>query len=130
MRRDMVKRVLIVEDDGFNLQLLRSMLRQAMECEILANDRGSEVLELLRKGEPKIDLLLLDLYLPEIGGEEILREVRKLPHYEDLPIFIISVDGLDEKKYLDLGATDFVLKPFNPNTLMQKIEMAFEEKLF
>ena len=64
------------------------------------------------------------------GGEEILKEVRKIPHREDLPIFIISVDGLDEKKYVELGATDFVLKPFDPNTLMQKIEMVFEEKLF
>ena len=124
-----MKRVLIVEDDGFNLQLLRSMLKQAMECEVLANDRGSEVLDLLKNEEEEIDLLLLDLYLPEMSGEEILKEVRKLPRYEDLPIFIISVDGLDEKKYLDLGATDFVLKPFDPNQLMQKIEMVFEEKL-
>ena len=125
-----MKRVLIVEDDGFNLQLLRTMLKQAMECEVVANDRGSEVLEMLKNEEEEIDLLLLDLYLPEMSGEEILKEVRKLPHREDLPIFIISVDGLDEKKYLDMGATDFVLKPFNPNTLMQKVEMVFEEKLF
>jgi putative two-component system response regulator len=116
-----VKRVLIVEDDGFNLQLLRAMLKQAMECEVIANDRGSEVIEILKKEEPKIDLLLLDIYLPEIGGEEILREVRKIPHYEDLPVFIISVDGLDEKKYLEMGATDFILKPFNPNLLMEKL---------
>jgi two-component system chemotaxis response regulator CheY len=116
-----VKRVLIVEDDGFNLQLLRAMLKQAMECEVIANDRGSEVLAMLKEEEPKIDMLLLDIYLPEISGDEILREVRKIPHYKDLPIFIISVDGLDERRYLDLGATDFILKPFNPNVLMEKI---------
>jgi len=115
------KRVLIVEDDGFNLQLLRAMLNQAMECEVIANDRGSEVLAMLKEEEPRIDMLLLDIYLPEMGGDEILREVRKIPHYEDLPVFIISVDGLDERKYLDLGATDFILKPFNPNLLMEKI---------
>ena len=117
----MKKRVLIVEDDGFNLQLLRAMLNQAMECEVIANDRGSEVLAMLKEEEPRIDMLLLDIYLPEMGGDEILREVRKIPHYEDLPVFIISVDGLDERKYLDLGATDFILKPFNPNLLMEKI---------
>jgi len=119
-----VKRVLIVEDDGFNLQLLRTMLKQAIECsdcEVIANDRGSEVIEMLKRGEPRIDLLLLDIYLPEMGGDEILQEVRKIPQYEDLPIFIISVDGLDEKKYLEMGATDFILKPFNPNVLMEKL---------
>ncbi len=119
-----MKRVLIVEDDGFNLQLLRTMLKQAIECsdcEVIANDRGSEVIEMLKRGEPRIDLLLLDIYLPEMGGDEILQEVRKIPQYEDLPIFIISVDGLDEKKYLEMGATDFILKPFNPNVLMEKL---------
>jgi CheY-like chemotaxis protein len=112
---------MIVEDDGFNLQLLRAMLNQATECEVIANDRGSEVLAMLKEEEPKIDLLLLDIYLPELSGDEILKEVRKIPHYKDLPIFITSVDGLDEKKYLDMGATDFVLKPFNPNLLMEKL---------
>jgi len=124
-----VKRILIVEDDGFNLQLLKAMLNQAMQCEIIANDRGSEVLDILRNSDKKIDLMLLDLYLPEMSGEEILREVRKMPEYKDLPIFITSVDGLDTKKYLEMGATDFVLKPFDPNLLMQKIEMVFEKEL-
>jgi CheY-like chemotaxis protein len=117
-----VKRVLIVEDDGFNLQLLRTMLKQSMECEVIANDRGSEVLEMLKKGEPKIDLLLLDIFLPEMRGDEILKEVRKIPHYKDLPIFIISIDGLDEREYREMGATDFVLKPFKPNVLMEKLQ--------
>jgi two-component system chemotaxis response regulator CheY len=116
-----VKRILIVEDDGFNLQLLRAMLNQAMECEVIANDRGSEVLAMLREEEPKIDLLLLDIFLPEMRGDEILKEVRKIPHYKDLPVFIISIDGLDEERYLKMGATDFVLKPFDPNLLMEKL---------
>jgi CheY-like chemotaxis protein len=122
----MLKRVLIVEDDTFNVKLLETMLKQAVDCEVLSTDKGSEALALLEREEPHVDLLLLDLHLPEMSGEEILRRVREIEHYKDLPIFIISVDGLDEKKYLEMGATDFVLKPFDPDTLLQKIGMCFE----
>jgi CheY-like chemotaxis protein len=122
----MVKRVLIVEDDEFNVRLLETMLKQAMDCEVLSTDKGSEALALLRRKEPKVDLVLLDLHLPEMSGEEILKEIRRIEHYKELPVFIISVDGLDEKALLEMGATDFVLKPYDPDVLLQKIGMCFD----
>jgi CheY-like chemotaxis protein len=121
----MSKRILIVEDDEFNVKLLETMLKMGNGAyEVISTDKGSEALSLLRRREPRVDLLLLDLHLPEMSGEEILKEVKKIDHYADLPVIIISVDGLDENKYRHMGATDFVLKPFDPVILQEKINAA------
>ena len=123
------KRFLIVEDDAFNVKLLEMMLEQQTDaCEVVVTDKGSEALAILKNNDPAIDVLLLDLNLPEMSGKEILQEVRSMPQCKELPVFIITVDGLDEAQYRDMGATDFILKPFHPDELAKKLAHYFESK--
>jgi len=65
-------------------------------------------------------MVLLDLYMPEMDGEEVLYAIRKELQM-DIPVLIITVNGLDEKEMLEKGANDFVLKPFDLNDLKTKI---------
>ena len=65
-------------------------------------------------------MVLLDLQMPEMSGQEILRTIREEMKL-DIPVLIISVNGLDENELLAAGANDFVLKPFELDDLKTKI---------
>jgi len=114
------KTFLVVDDDKFNIQLIETMLEKIADVKVVATDKGSEALTVLKTCDGYIDMLLLDLQMPEMSGEEILSVVRKELQL-DIPVLIISVNGLDEKELLEKGADDFILKPFDLDDLKEKI---------
>ena len=114
------KTILIVDDDKFNIQLIETMLEKIADVKVIATDKGSEALNVLKTQERHVDMVLLDLYMPEMDGEEVLYAIRKELQM-DIPVLIITVNGLDEKEILEKGANDFVLKPFDLNDLKIKI---------
>jgi CheY-like chemotaxis protein len=115
------KTILVVDDDKFNIQLIETMLKKiANDVQVLSTDKGSEVLSTLEIWDGRIDMVLLDLQMPEMSGEEILQNIREELKL-DVPIVIISVNGLDEKALLEMGANDFVLKPFDLDDLKATI---------
>ena len=117
-----MKNILIVEDDKFNIQLIEAIFTNLeMDVNILSTDDGDHALTIIADAKPPIDMLLLDLHLPEMSGEEILKEVRSTESLDDLPVLIISVDGLNEIELRELGANDFVLKPFDITEFSEKI---------
>ena len=114
------KTILIVDDDKFNIQLIETMLEKIADVKVIATDKGSEALTVLKRQEGHVDMVLLDLHMPEMDGEEVLYTIRKELQL-DIPVLIITVNGLDEKEMLEKGANDFVLKPFDLNDLKTKI---------
>jgi CheY-like chemotaxis protein len=114
------KTILVVDDDKFNIQLIETMLQKIADVKVLSTDKGSEALTVLKTCDRYIDMILLDLHMPEMDGRDVLKGIRKELKL-DTPVLIISVNGLDERELLDMGADDFVLKPFDLDDLKTKI---------
>jgi len=120
--------MLIVEDDAFNIQLIRSLLTKISDTNMITTDDGSEALKILENGDEKIDIVLLDLHLPGKSGKEILEFIRRYKKFEDIPVLIISVDGMDEIELRNMGANDFILKPFDIAEFASKISANLKDK--
>ena len=77
------------------------------------------------------DLILLDLEMPRIGGNEFLRNIKNSGFFNDIPVIILSGNEEDEDVALcyEMGATEFVPKPFNPIILNQKINAVFNKTM-
>jgi len=120
--------MLIVEDDAFNIQLIRSLLAKISDTNMITTDDGSEALKILEYGDEKIDIVLLDLHLPGKSGKEILEFIRRYKKFEDIPVLIISVDGMDEIELRNMGANDFILKPFDIAEFASKISANLKDK--
>lgn len=110
--------ILVVDDEPRILNFLGSKLR-ASGYEVLTASNGLEALEQVQAQEP--DLVVLDVMMPKMDGFETLKEVRSL---SSVPVIILSAKGAnaDKVKGLDLGADDYLAKPFSPDELMSRIE--------
>lgn len=111
-------RILIVDDEERIHTFLKSKL-SASGYEVLTAKDGAEALEKIRSEEP--DLVLLDVLMPRLDGIETLKEIRT---FSAVPVIILSAKGSDSDKIkgLNLGADDYVAKPFNPSELLARIE--------
>jgi DNA-binding response OmpR family regulator len=110
--------VLVVEDELKLRELLRAYLERD-GLEVLSTGSGAEALALAAHGHP--DLVILDLGLPDIPGEEVARELRR---DSDVPILILTAKaGEDDRvRGLELGADDYVTKPFSPRELVLRAQ--------
>jgi two-component system, OmpR family, alkaline phosphatase synthesis response regulator PhoP len=116
----MASRILVVDDDSQILRLLRSYLEQA-GFEVLTAADGTLALRLIRTERP--DLILLDLLLPDRDGWEITREVRSDSKVARTPIIMLTARVADTDKIvgLELGADDYITKPFNPHEVVARV---------
>ncbi|MFN2218337.1 MAG: response regulator transcription factor [Anaerolineae bacterium] len=116
----MGQRILVVDDDREIVRLLRGYLEQAT-YEVLCAYDGETALHILRREHP--DLAVLDLMLPDRDGWEITRIVRSDPTLADLPIVMLTARVEDHDKIigLELGADDYVTKPFNPREVVARV---------
>lgn len=110
--------ILIAEDDGD----IRGLLRLYLESEgyrVLEADNGSKALELAREEVP--DMAILDVMMPGLNGYELTRALRK---FSDIPILILSAKSQDSDKILglNLGADDYIAKPFNPVEIVARVK--------
>ena len=114
----MVQRILVVDDEPAVTDLLAYNLRKAHYEVLLAAD-GVEALRLARQAAP--DLILLDLMIPEVDGLDVCRELRKS---SDVPVIMITARGeeIDRVVGLELGADDYVTKPFSVRELIARIK--------
>jgi DNA-binding response OmpR family regulator len=111
-------RILAVDDEERILHFLRSKLK-ASGYEVLTASNGLEGLEQVQAQEP--DLIVLDLLMPKMDGLEMLKELRS---FSEVPVIILTAKGndVDRIKGLQLGADDYLPKPFNPDELIARIE--------
>ena len=116
----MAIKVLIVEDEKSILKLLRTILT-ANQYDVIEAATGTEALSLINSHCP--DLILLDLGVPDMDGNSLLHAVRK---WSSTPIIVISArtHELDKVEALDLGADDYITKPFGTSELLARIRMA------
>lgn len=112
------QQVMVVEDDPKTAELIRLYLERERYQVLMAAD-GRIALDLLRQQLP--DLLVLDLMLPHIGGLDICRAVRR--EAEHIPIIMLTAKSTEDDILLglDLGADDYITKPFSPRQLMARV---------
>lgn len=114
------KRIIVVEDERDMADLIAMQLQGEGYHVEIAGD-GPQSLEALEKGP--CDLMLLDLMLPQVSGLEVLREVRKNPQTRPLPVIIITAKSAeaDVVAGFELGADDYVTKPFSLSVLSARV---------
>jgi CheY-like chemotaxis protein len=119
--------VLVVDDNEMNRDMLSRRLERQGYRAIVAED-GVQALEMLP--EHPVDLMLLDIMMPRMNGYEVLEKAKHDPILRHIPIIMISaVDDLDSVvKCVELGADDYLFKPFNPILLKARISASLEKK--
>jgi len=120
-------KILIVEDDPDIQELLHFNLEKA-GYQTFRAENGEEGLLLARKQTP--DLIILDLLLPEMDGLEVCRRIRRDPTLQHLPIIMVTAKGeeMDRVVGLELGADDYVVKPFSIRELILRIQKVLDRR--
>jgi class 3 adenylate cyclase len=120
-------RLLLADDDAPNRDLLCRRLKK-LGYEVVAVQNGRDALKLVRK--QSFDLVLLDLLMPGLDGREVLARMKADPNLKDVPVIMISaldqVEGI--VRCIELGAEDYIAKPFNPVFLRARIGAGLEKK--
>lgn len=115
------KTILIADDSELNREILSEMLGDRYTY-IYAED-GEQVLELL-SGSSQIDILLLDMHMPKMGGMDVLKVMKEHRWTEEIPVVIISAE--DDKGFIQnayrLGAVDYIVRPFNAFLVQHRVE--------
>lgn len=118
-QKDLV--VLAVDDDLINLKLLKSMLLKSGHVkEVVEAKNGSDAIGAL-KGRDDIDLILLDIIMPIMGGIEMLKVVRADDSLRQLPIIVLTTDETKKAEALEAGANGFLMKPIRNDELIAKM---------
>ncbi len=115
----MAARILIADDDPQIVRLVRSYLEQAGFQALTAAD-GEQALRVIRHDRP--DLVVLDVMMPKRDGFELVRLLRADAHLAGIPILMLTarVEDADKLRGLDLGADDYLTKPFNPSEVVAR----------
>ncbi|MCF8308978.1 MAG: response regulator [Bacteroidales bacterium] len=117
----MPKKVLVVDDSESIRDVVSYTLRNEGYEVALAED-GDKALDKIRK--EKYRLVVTDLYMPNMDGMELIREIRKLDDYKGVPILFLTTESqLDKKKEAkQAGATGWIVKPFSPEKLLKALK--------
>ncbi len=117
--------VLIVEDEVVNQRLLGKILEGRFNCEYANN--GKEAIRLLMADPRRYSLILLDLIMPEMGGFEVLETLRGDKALKNVPVIVLTSDKDAEVKSLQLGAVDFITKPYDlPEVILARVNRTIE----
>jgi PAS domain S-box-containing protein len=114
--------VLYVEDNLANLRLVEAVLSRRPQTTLIPAMQGGLALDLAREHRP--DLVLLDVHLPDIDGDEVLRRLREDPVTRDIPVVVLSAEANPPKikRFLDAGALTYLTKPLDAAQLLDLIE--------
>lgn len=120
-KEQVLQQILIVDDSDMNRAMLREILKD--NYSILEAGNGVECLSCVEHMGPSLSLILLDLNMPEMDGFEVLAELSRLGYMDDIPVIIIS--GTDSTadicRAYDLGATDYIHRPFNTQVIYRRV---------
>ena len=116
--------ILIVEDDEVTSYMLEFLLQREGYTVTKAND-GKEALKLIENSKP-FDIVLLDIMIPYINGFELISHIRSQPAWGKTPVLMLSGKSQEKDivKALDSGATDYIVKPFQPGEVLARIRKA------
>jgi len=117
------KKVLVVDDDIRNIFAMTSLLeRHAME--VYSAENGKDAIEVLQ-GNSEIDVVLMDIMMPEMDGYDTMAEIRKLPKFKGLPILALTAKAMkgDREKCIEAGASDYISKPVDTEQLLSLLRI-------
>jgi CheY-like chemotaxis protein len=120
------KKVLVVDDDVRNIFAMTSVL-EAHQMQVVFAENGKAGIEALQ-AHPDIDIVLMDVMMPEMDGYETMRVIRSDPKYKTLPIVAVTAKALkdDREKCVAAGATDYLPKPVDPSKLVELMALWIE----
>ena len=118
------KTILIVDDDRMNLVTAQKFLME--EYKVVGVNSGKQAFKYLMKFKP--DLILLDIFMPEIGGFEVMKLLQENKDWCKIPVIFLTADRKmeTESKCFQMGAHDFITKPFEPGIMLNRIRRAIE----
>ncbi len=117
--------VLVVDDSPTMRMLIAFALGKYWGCSIGQAGNGVEALEALGTGA--FDLVVVDINMPEMNGLELIRNIRADERHRELPIVVITTEGSDDdiRRGIQAGATEYLVKPFQPQKLHAVVERMF-----
>jgi CheY-like chemotaxis protein len=109
---------MIVDDDMRNIFALTTVLEEH-DMIIRSADNGRDAIRLLQE-QPDLDIVLMDIMMPEMDGIDTMREIRKLPQFRNLPIVAVTAKAMkgDREKCIEAGAWDYLAKPVDTGQLL------------
>lgn len=121
-----VRTVLYIEDQVANQRLIERILQRRPDVTLLSAMQGSLGIEIARRHRP--DLILLDLNLPDISGEEVLLQLHAESHLRTVPVVFISADASERvrKRILGMGAREFLTKPIDISLFLRTVDACLE----
>jgi len=117
------KQVLIVDDDIRNVFALTSLL-EAHDMKIISAENGKQAIEKLEEN-PKVDIILMDIMMPDMDGYETTTSIRKMPGFKSIPIVALTAKAMkgDREKCIAAGASDYISKPVNTSQLLSLLRV-------
>jgi CheY-like chemotaxis protein len=117
------KKVLIVDDDIRNIFAMTSIL-EPHKMHITSAETGREAIEALQN-EPEIDVVLMDIMMPDMDGYDTMRTIRKLGKFRSLPIIALTAKAMkgDREKCIEAGASDYISKPVDTEQLLAMLRV-------
>ncbi len=121
------KKILIVDDNKLNIKVAKRNIEDLNFKEIDECYNGLECLEKIKNGK-KYDIILMDIMMPTMDGEQVLKELKNIKDF-DTPVIALTADAIagSDEKYKKEGFVDYVSKPFNKDTIKLKIDSIFEK---
>jgi CheY-like chemotaxis protein len=115
------KKVLIVDDDIRNIFALTSILER-YDMVTISAETGRDAIRLLQ-ATPDVDIVLMDIMMPEMDGIDTIRAIRGIPRFEMLPIIAVTAKAMkgDREKCIEAGAWDYLSKPVNSDQLLMTL---------
>jgi two-component system alkaline phosphatase synthesis response regulator PhoP len=117
----MKKGKVLVVDDEVNITQILEFSIGAEGFEVITAQNGEEAIEKARREQP--DLIILDIMMPKIDGYEACRILKANPLTKNIPVVLLTAKGrdIDKRLGMEVGATDYIVKPFSPNRLIERI---------
>jgi len=113
--------VLIVEDEAINMLYIKTILEKNNYIVLEAGD-GYEAIEMADKHSP--DCIMMDIGLPRLSGIDAIKEIRKLEHCKDIPIYAVTAHAYaeDKKNIEDAGANGIIIKPYDDEAILDTLK--------
>ena len=124
---DLKKNILVVEDSKFQSEIFAFYLNQMGFENVTQARDGNEALNLILKDS--FDLIISDWEMPNMDGLELLKNIKKTPSCKDIPFIMITIleDADSNREAMNAGASDFIVKPADPDILKEKLGKVFPE---
>jgi len=125
---DLKMKILVVDDFSTMRRIVKNILRQVGYVNLVEADDGATALDVLRR--EKIDFVISDWNMPQMSGLELLKHVRTSEEWKEMPFLMVTAEGQKEHviEAVKHRVNNYIVKPFTPETLVEKINKIFEGK--